>query len=84
MKVDSPSKLDLDLAVKSVQDDELRARKIGTDVYIDWEMLRPHMPLGPASQAAERFLPILNGILAVRFPAFTGLSIKSILGVGDN
>jgi len=82
-KVESQYKLDVDLALKAVQDDELRARVIDGEVYIDWEMLRPRMPFGPASHAAERFLPILNGMLAVRFAAFGGLKVKSILGVSD-
>ena len=84
MRVDSESKLDLDLILKAMQDEELSARRIGSDVYIDWEMLRPRMPFGPASHAAERFLPILNGMLAIRFPAFRGLKLKSILGVSDD
>jgi hypothetical protein len=84
MRVESQSKLDLDLTLKAVQDDELRARRIGNDVYVDWEMLRPRMPFGPASHAAERFLPVLNGMLAMRFPAFVGLTLTSILGVSDS
>ena len=83
-KVESQYKLDVDLALKAVQDDELRARVINGEVYIDWEMLRPRMPFGPASHAAERFIPILNGMLAVRFAAFGGLKVKSILGVSDD
>lgn len=65
IRVDSQSKLDLEIILKAVQDDELRARTIGNDVYLDWEMLRPRMPFGSASRAAERFLPVFNGMLAV-------------------
>jgi len=84
MKVHSEHKLDLELLMKAAQDNELRVLKTGEDVYIDWEMLRPRMPFGPASHAAEAFLPVLNGMLATRFPAFRGLKLISILGRADD
>jgi hypothetical protein len=42
------------------------------------------MHFANASHRAERFLPLLNGMLRMRFSAFQGLKLKGILGIGDN
>jgi len=70
--------------MRALQDEELSARMMGDAVYVDWEVLRAEMPFGPASHAAERFLPVLNGMLGIRFAAFQGLKLESILGLDED
>jgi hypothetical protein len=53
-------------------------------VFVESEKLRPSMSLQAASQFAERFIPVLNGLLGMRFQAFRGLKIEGIVGVADN
>ena len=83
INVDSQSKGDLDLLIKALQNDDIRAYKIGDQVWVDWEMLRPYMPFDRAACLAQEFFPVLNGLLATRIPVFMGLRLRGICGTSS-
>jgi hypothetical protein len=73
------------LLLKAVQDEELRSTAAEADeAYVDWEALRPRMPFREAVNSAERFLPLLNGMLRMWFSAFQELTLQAVRGVRDN
>jgi len=84
IEVKSKNPRDVALLLKSVQDPEMRSQQAGDNATIDWERLRTRMEFGTALNLAERFLPMLNGMLRMQFSAFQRLALKGITGVRDN
>jgi hypothetical protein len=70
--------------LKAVQDDELRARKTDSDLYIDWEMLRSHMPFGPASHAGRAIFSDIEWYDGASIPGLHGANLNGIVGVSDD
>jgi hypothetical protein len=85
IEVKSKHPLDIPVLLKAVQDPELKSSSSSGDIaLIDWEELRPRLDFGVAISMAERFLPLLNGILRMQFSGFQQLTLKGITGTRDN
>jgi hypothetical protein len=84
IEVKSKHPLDIPLLLKAVQDPELKSSSSGEIAFIDWEELRPRLDFGVAISMAEKFLPLLNGILRMQFSGFQQLTLKGITGTRDN
>jgi hypothetical protein len=84
IEVKSKHLLDIPLLLKAVHDPELTTSMAGDVAHVDWERLRPRMGFGVAVSMAERFLPLLNGMLRMQFSGFQELTLKGITGTRDN
>jgi hypothetical protein len=84
LEVKSKHPLDISLLLKAVHDPELTSSMAGDVARVDWDRLRPRMDFGVAVSMAERFLPLLNGMLRMQFSGFQELTLKGITGTRDN
>src|ERR1017187_1230651 len=84
LEVKSKHLLDIPLLLKAVHDPELTTAMAGDVAHVDWERLRPRMAFGVAISMAERFLPLLNGMLRMQFSGFQEVTLKGITGTRDN
>jgi hypothetical protein len=84
LEVKSKHPLDIPLLLKAVHDPELTTAMAGDVAHVHWERLRPRMDFGAAVSMAERFLPLLNGMLRMQFSGFQELTLKGITGTRDN
>jgi hypothetical protein len=84
LEVQSQHPLDIPLLIKAVHDPEPTGSMAGQVAHVDWERLRPRMNFSVAISMAERFLPLLNGMLRMQFSSFQELALKGITGTRDN
>jgi hypothetical protein len=76
--------VDADLLLRAAQHASLRASWQGGAVLVDWEILRERMSFDIASKKAEVFIPLLNGLMRMLFPAFGGAKLDAIIGNDGN
>ena len=84
LEVQSKHPLDIPLLIRAVHDPELTSSMAGEVAHVDWERLRTRMDFSVAISMAERFLPLLNGMLRMQFSGFQELTLKGITGTRDN
>jgi len=84
LEVKSKNPLDISLLLKAAHDPELTSAMAGDVAHVDWDRLRPLTDFGVAVSMAERFLPLLNGMLRMQFSAFQEITLKGITGIRDN